>query len=253
MTKRLTIEEAEHRYSDLIKGQKWVGNSGKYYFICKKHGRYLQNYSHHQQGTGCPICARIKIKKAITLTIEEAEQRQPDLVKGQIWRKSHANYKYGCYKHGVYVQSFDNHRSGKGCLKCARSRILKASRTAKGLSDIPEYVTVVNHYRFIFGNKKHNKTYKNTPFSDDWNPKKGGSYLNGAEWIIDNLGKRPKGASLHIIEHEKGFVPGNLEWAFRNKQTNEQMFKIIANQKHRIKELEAELEKMKKLSPGEPV
>jgi hypothetical protein len=59
------------------------------------------------------------------------------------------------------------------------------------------------------------------------------------------LGTRPKGSTLHIIEHEKGFVPGNLEWAHPRKQNNQQMFKIIAQQRHRIKQLEAEIALLK--------
>jgi hypothetical protein len=61
------------------------------------------------------------------------------------------------------------------------------------------------------------------------------------------LGKRPKGASLHIVNHSLGFVPGNLEWAFRQKQNSEQMFKIIATQKNTIKRLE---ERIRELEEG---
>ena len=64
-------------------------------------------------------------------------------------------------------------------------------------------------------------------------------------WITTNLGKRPKGSTLHIVHHDVGFVPGNLEWTHPRKQSNQQMFKIIAQQRHRIKELEAEVALLK--------
>lgn len=110
----------------------------------------------------------------------------------------------------------------------------------------PEFYTVKAHYAMIFTNndpRLHN--YKQMPFFDGWNPKKGGSFKAGGDWIIDNIGRKPKesGWSLHIVNHELGFVPGNLEWASKRKQAAEQMFKIIARQKNRIRELEEALEK----------
>lgn len=100
-----------------------------------------------------------------------------------------------------------------------------------------EYATVAGHYHRIFNPKSpQHSSYKGMSFFDGWNPKKGGSYQAGADWIITNLGKRPENTSLHIVDHLKGFVPGNLEWTHPKKQTAEQMFKIIARLRHEIKE-----------------
>ena len=107
------------------------------------------------------------------------------------------------------------------------------------------YRTVHAHWRWIFIEDGSHRTYKGMPFFDGWNPKKGGSFRAGAAWIISNLGKRPQGGSLHVVHHDIGFMPGNLEWASAGKQSNQQMFKIIAQQRHRIKELEAELALLK--------
>jgi hypothetical protein len=110
----------------------------------------------------------------------------------------------------------------------------------------PEWFSVMNHWHLILGNRsKNNPSYVGMPFCDEWNPKKGGSFVAGSDWIIKNLGKRPEGCSLHIVDHQKGFVPGNLEWASLKRQNAEQMFKIIANQRHRIKELEDEIIRLK--------
>jgi hypothetical protein len=106
----------------------------------------------------------------------------------------------------------------------------------------PEEASVRTHHRSFFNRTSANyKYYQGMPFAEEWNPDKGGSLRAGADWIIRNLGRRPKGSSLHIVEHEKGFVPGNLEWTAPTKQANQQMFKIIAQLRHRIKELEDEL------------
>ncbi len=180
------------------------------------------------------------------LTIEEAERRHPDLIEGQVWRNHDFKYKYLCKIHGTYSQSFNGHDSGRGCRKCGILKFSGGRKTAKGLSRTPEYATVYNHFSNIFKpNSTMHKNYRGMPFFDAWNPNKGGSQLAGAEWIIKNLGKKPEGTSLHIIEHEKGFVPGNLEWTHPKKQSSQQMFKIIANLKHHIKELELEIRLLK--------
>jgi hypothetical protein len=110
----------------------------------------------------------------------------------------------------------------------------------------PEYVTVVTHYQVIFNPKqKQHKNYIGMPFFEEWNPKKGGSLKVGAEWIIKNIGRRPEGASLHVVDPILGFVPGNLEWTHRKKQNREQLVKIIARQRHEIKRLKRDFLELK--------
>ena len=59
------------------------------------------------------------------------------------------------------------------------------------------------------------------PFFNDWNPKKGGSNKVGANWIIANLDKRPRGSTLHIVDHEKGLFLAILSGRSRiNNQIN---------------------------------
>jgi hypothetical protein len=112
----------------------------------------------------------------------------------------------------------------------------------------PELRTVMFHHWCIFTSDCPDRhTYKGMPFHDDWNPQKGGSYDAAVDWIVENIGKKseqPKGSSLHVVEHSLGFVPGNLEWATAKKQTAQQMYKIIANQRNeitRLKEIIAKL------------
>ncbi len=124
---------------------------------------------------------------------------------------------------------------------------LKRTPIHSGLSETPEYRTVRGHHHDIFNsNSSARRNYRGMPFFDSWNPDKGGSWAAGAKWIIENLGKRPtKDSSLHIVKHEKGFVPGNLEWASKKKQSAEQMFKIIANQQNQIKRLKKQLRELR--------
>ena len=109
-----------------------------------------------------------------------------------------------------------------------------------------ERSSVAHHHYDIFNSKSsRHKNYEGMPFYDEWNPDKGGTFQAGADWIILNLGKRPDGTSLHIVQHDFGFVPGNLEWTYPRKQANQQMFKIIAQQRSHIKDLEKELMEVK--------
>src|SRR5579864_344654 len=107
----------------------------------------------------------------------------------------------------------------------------------------PELQSVANHRYAICSKKSKLKAYRGLPFYEAWNPARGGSYRAGEQWIIRNLGKRPRGSTLHILDHEKGFVPGNLEWTHPRKQNNQQMFKIIAQLRHQIKMLRRRLQK----------
>lgn len=58
---RLTIQEAERRCPDMVKGQAWVGVRGIYRFLCTQHGEYAHRFSHHVDGHGCRDCADEKV------------------------------------------------------------------------------------------------------------------------------------------------------------------------------------------------
>ena len=123
------------------------------------------------------------------------------------------------------------HKEEKKAYYAARKEEAKAYR-----AEHKEEWSVKNHYYWIFGTKKNppKKNYESMPFEDAWNPKKGGSFRAGGEWIKANLGKRPEGCTLHVIPNGKGFVPENLVWSYPTKQVADQMHKIIARQRHQI-------------------
>jgi len=111
----------------------------------------------------------------------------------------------------------------------------------------PEYRTVSSHYHYIFNpNRRGHDVYHGMPFFDEWNPDKGGSFRAGADWIIANLGKRPEGCTLHVVDHEKGFMPDNLEWTSPRKQIHQQMVKIIAQQRHEIRLLKQRINELER-------
>lgn len=129
-----------------------------------------------------------------------------------------------------YVEVVCKHGNSNFILKHAlisgKTKSCKQWKKCPKFSRKPEYSTVISHIYYI--NNEHS-SYKGMPCYDEWNPKKGGSYEAGYNWIVENLGKRPKGRTLDIIKHEKGFVPGNLRWAPPKRQTTNKMFKRIAD------------------------
>jgi hypothetical protein len=132
------------------------------------------------------------------------------------------------------------HFNSDRCQKCQRRHQFLEQKKWK--KEHPEYVTLEHHaYWIVKSQSPNSRNYKGMPICDGWNPYRGGRIQVGVDWIIANIGKRPKGASLHIIHHDLGLVPGNLEWASPRKQSNQVMFKIVAQQRHRINELEAQL------------
>ena len=93
----------------------------------------------------------------------------------------------------------------------------------------PELTTAHNHLRAILKSSWWaHKYYKGMPIFSEWDPgRTPGAAKRAAHWIRQNLGKRPTcNWSLDIVDHAKGFVPGNLRWAKRNMQ--------IGNQQHRF-------------------
>lgn len=46
------------------------------------------------------------------------------------------------------------------------------------------------------------------------------NYIEFKEWILENLGERPKGYSLDRINNNKNYEPGNLRWATSKEQNN---------------------------------
>ena len=113
--------------------------------------------------------------------------------------------------------------------------------SAGGGKTRPEYRTMQNHYHRIAhpNNQKSWQVYAGMPFHPEWDPREGGALWKGAKWIIDTLGERPSPKwTLDIVEHGKGFVPGNLRWALHRTQTENQRHKHLG--KFTLPELKTE-------------
>lgn len=103
------------------------------------------------------------------------------------------------------------------------------------------YSTVRNHWRWITTiNDPNHAKYAGMPFESSWNPDLHLGRLGaGVQWILENLGPKPgPNWSLDIIEHEKGFVPGNLRWAEHRTQRDNQRYRKLGHCS--IEEIEVE-------------
>jgi hypothetical protein len=121
--RRLTIEEAETRHPDLVKGQKWAGKGARYKYFCDIHREFSIAFDHRNQGRGCQKCAEARRRKSRMLTIEAAKARCPDMVDGQMWRGNLQKYRFLCRNHGEYWQVFGHHDSQNGgCPDCRESK-----------------------------------------------------------------------------------------------------------------------------------
>ncbi len=150
---------------------RYVGISAKMTFSCLRNTEHrlweaAPNNALHQ-GNGCPACGRESSGLSRRLTTKEVERRHPDMVSGQQWRGTAAEYWYVCEKHGKYSQTFDNH---KGCPACrnesaSEARSLGIEEAEKEYPDMVRGQTwenVDSKYWFIC--KKHGKymqIYKN--------------------------------------------------------------------------------------------
>ncbi len=131
------------------------------------------------------------------------------------------------------------------CRRAANPKVVRLKS-----SGTPEYYTVATHRQSIrTAYKSKNATYQDMPFCEAWDPDRGGSYIAGAKWIVENLGKRPsRDYELHIVDRRLGFVPGNLAWVPRADHKREEMLTklLIENLqlKNRIRDLENSLDKV---------
>lgn len=104
----------------------YINSSTKVNIICKKHGEFLQAPTSHIGGKGCFKCAHeligLKSRKYheeyISLAIEKHNNKYDYSL---ISDKSRPKDKVDiiCPTHGKFIQTWQNHIYGKGCIKCA--------------------------------------------------------------------------------------------------------------------------------------
>jgi hypothetical protein len=84
------------------------------------------------------------------------------------------------------------------------------------------YTSVLNHRRYI---KNGDGSYKGMPFHKAWGKR---PFLAPAQIIKDIGAASNKNFSLDVIDHVKGFVPGNLQWSEPKGQSFNKMAKKVS-------------------------
>jgi hypothetical protein len=111
-------------------------------------------------------------------------------------------------------------------------------------SGTPEYASVNTHHQSMKTSyKSKHATYRGMVFYEGWDPDKGGTYVAGAKWIIENLGRKPsRDYELHIVDRRLGFVPGNLAWVPRSEHKREEMLTKLLIENQQLKDRLAKYE-----------
>ncbi len=144
--------------------------------ICKNHGIFKQQASHHLNGSGCALCAHDARRSSTYDFIEKAK-----VIHKEQYDYSLVNYKSAkiyvsiiCKDHGIFYQSPNNHLSGGGCDKCGGSynyttdEFIKIAKKIHGEKyNYDKSVYIKMHEKLIVICKKHGE-FLQTPSSHIW-------------------------------------------------------------------------------------
>lgn len=151
--RRLSTENFIHK-SIKVHGDKYKYNNSVYInaktkicISCPVHGEFWQNASHHIRGHGCPLCSVQTIKSKLSATTEDLIKRATK-IHGSKYNYSKVEYVNAktkvcivCPEHGEFLQTPDDHLSGKGCKYCSGSvqfrPDLSQMKTPKGSRAVP--------------------------------------------------------------------------------------------------------------------
>ena len=111
----------KYDYSKLI----YKNTKSKLEIICKKHGIFLQNFTNHHGGQGCPKCKSYKKIKTLKVFQEQAVKIHNNKYEYLDYIRDDLKIKIRCPNHGVFKQMASNHLQGHGCSKCGTTIISK--------------------------------------------------------------------------------------------------------------------------------
>jgi formate dehydrogenase assembly factor FdhD len=104
--------------------------------ICKEHGKFsiLPNSLVYQK-SGCSVCGKERSEKSKYKTFDEVLEKckvihgdRYDYSLVKEYKDTSTKYQIICKMHGVFYQNFENHMSGRGCLKCGREKSEESRR-----------------------------------------------------------------------------------------------------------------------------
>ena len=103
--------------------------SAKGIITCRIHGDFLQTAHSHKNGSGCPKCGRNscnkrKSKDQVIKDFQKIHNHQYDY-SNMIYITSSSDVEIICKKHGPFWLKCSKHKSGRGCPKCSKEKLIK--------------------------------------------------------------------------------------------------------------------------------
>lgn len=121
--KSILIHGNKYKYSKV----NYKKSNSKIIITCQKHGDFTQRANAHLQGKGCQKCgfeasAKSKFNNKEHF-IKKAKEVHKDKYDYSIsdYKSAKTKLKIICPEHGEFLQTPNNHITGKGCPKCKRS------------------------------------------------------------------------------------------------------------------------------------
>ena len=131
MSKIITTEEFKEK-ARKIHGDKYDYSTVIYkssiepvFIKCKEHGIFKQSPSNHLAGKGCRKCSKIPSKSKLDEYLSKfilksniKHENKYSYIHVKKYKDAKTKVPIECKKHGIFLQSPDNHMRGRGCPKC---------------------------------------------------------------------------------------------------------------------------------------
>lgn len=132
----------------------YINAKTKVIIICPIHGDFEQTPDHHQRGRGCPKCA-LEYKSKLFRSNTQEFITKAQKIHGDKYDYSQVDYikasekvKIICPKHGVFLQTPNEHLSGYGCIKCAHDKL--HTERVKDISVFVEQANKVHNQKYSY-------------------------------------------------------------------------------------------------------
>ena len=102
----------------------YINARTKVVIICKEHGTFEQRPDSHLVGSNCRKCTNYSQRLKVDDVINRGNEIHDNKYDYSLMRYNNIKDKVIiiCPKHGDFEQTIDNHLSGKGCMRCKKSK-----------------------------------------------------------------------------------------------------------------------------------
>jgi len=107
---------------------KYTGDKEKVKIICKKHGIFETRPQIHKYGSDCPQCSNILDKETVIKQFNEIHNNLYDYSLIE-YIGGKEKVKIICEEHGIFNQTPNSHKNGRGCNKCMLEKRYKDRKT----------------------------------------------------------------------------------------------------------------------------